>query len=88
MAFSVVAIGVLVLRRTQPDLERPFRVPGYPVTPVLTVVACIYVLSGLALDHLADLRGLAAARAGVLPHLGTPRTPGSTTPLPAEGCLT
>ena len=48
MAFSTVAIGVLVLRRTQPDLERPFKVPGYPVTPVLTVVACIYVLSGLA----------------------------------------
>jgi basic amino acid/polyamine antiporter, APA family len=48
MAFSTVAIGVLVLRRTQPDLERPFKVPGYPVTPVLTVVACVYVLSGLA----------------------------------------
>ena len=48
MAFSVVAIGVLVLRRTQPDLERPFKLPGYPVTPVLTVAACIYVLSGLA----------------------------------------
>lgn len=48
VAFSVVAIGVLVLRRTQPDLERPFKVPGYPVTPVLTVLACVYVLSGLA----------------------------------------
>jgi amino acid transporter len=48
VAFSVVAIGVLVLRRTQPDLERPFRVPGYPVTPLLTVAACVYVLSGLA----------------------------------------
>src|SRR4051794_35145485 len=48
MAFSTVAIGVIVLRRTQPDLERPFKVPGYPVTPVLTVAACIYVLSGLA----------------------------------------
>jgi amino acid transporter len=48
MAFSTVAIGVLVLRRTQPDLERPFKVPGYPVTPVLTVAACVYVLSGLA----------------------------------------
>lgn len=48
VAFSVVAIGVMVLRRTQPDLERPFRVPGYPVTPILTVIACVYVLSGLA----------------------------------------
>jgi amino acid transporter len=48
IAFSTVAIGVLVLRRTQPDLERPFKVPGYPVTPILTVAACVYVLSGLA----------------------------------------
>ncbi|NLG22471.1 MAG: amino acid permease [Actinomycetales bacterium] len=48
-AFITVAIGVLVLRRTNPDLERPFRVPGYPVTPVLTIVLCVYVLSGLQL---------------------------------------
>ncbi len=48
MAFVVVAVGVLVLRRTQPDLKRPFRVPGYPVTPILCIVVCIYVLSGLA----------------------------------------
>ena len=49
MAFSVVAVGVMVMRRTHPDLERPFKVPGYPVTPVLTVLACGYVLQGLAL---------------------------------------
>lgn len=48
VAFSVVAISILILRRTKPDLERPFRVPGYPVTPVLTVIVCVYVLSGLA----------------------------------------
>ena len=48
MAFSVVAIGVIVLRRTHPDLERPFKVPLYPVMPILTIVACVYVLSGLA----------------------------------------
>jgi amino acid transporter len=48
VAFSTVALGVIVLRRTQPELERPFKVPGYPVTPVLTVAACVYVLSGLA----------------------------------------
>jgi amino acid transporter len=48
MAFSVVAIGIIVLRRTHPDLERPFKIPGYPVTPVLTVAACVYILWGLA----------------------------------------
>lgn len=48
MAFSMVAIGIMVMRRTHPNLERPFKIPGYPVTPILTVVACLYILSGLA----------------------------------------
>ena len=48
IAFTVVAIGVMVLRRTMPDLHRPFRVPLFPITPILTVAACVYVLSGLA----------------------------------------
>ena len=48
VAFIVVATGVIVLRRTQPDLERPFRVPLFPVVPVLTVAVCIYILSGIA----------------------------------------
>ena len=30
-----------------PELPRPFRVPGYPVTPMLTVAVCVYILSGL-----------------------------------------
>lgn len=47
VAFIVVSIGVLVLRRTRPDLPRGFRVPGYPVTPILSVIACSYVLTGL-----------------------------------------
>jgi basic amino acid/polyamine antiporter, APA family len=48
MAFSVVAIGIMVLRRTHPHLERPFKIPGYPVTPILTVVVCAYIMWGLA----------------------------------------
>ena len=48
VAFSMVAIGIIVMRRTHPDLERPFRIPGYPVTPILTVLACLYILWGLA----------------------------------------
>ena len=38
-AFVLVAIGVLVLRRTRPDLERAFRCPGVPVVPILAVLA-------------------------------------------------
>jgi amino acid transporter len=47
IAFIVVSVGVIILRRTRPDLPRGFRVPGYPVTPVLAVLACVYILSGL-----------------------------------------
>lgn len=37
--FSMLAIGaVYVLRRTRPDLHRPFRTPGYPVTPAVYLV--------------------------------------------------
>jgi APA family basic amino acid/polyamine antiporter len=47
VAFTVVSIGVIVLRRTQPDLPRGFRVPGYPVVPVLSVAFCLYLIWGL-----------------------------------------
>ncbi len=47
MAFSAVAISIIVLRRTHPDLERPFKVPAYPVVPILTVVACVVIMAGL-----------------------------------------
>ncbi|WP_156994396.1 APC family permease [Pseudonocardia acaciae] len=47
VAFIVVAISIVVLRRRAGTAPSGFRVPGYPVTPVLTVVVCCYVLSGL-----------------------------------------
>lgn len=47
VAFIVVSLGVLILRRTRPDLPRGFKVPGYPVTPFLAIAACLYILSGL-----------------------------------------
>ncbi|MDD7936278.1 APC family permease [Actinomycetospora straminea] len=47
VAFCVVSIGVIVLRRTAPDLPRGFRVPGYPVTPILSIAACVYLIVGL-----------------------------------------
>ncbi|KQS98467.1 APC family permease [Cellulomonas sp. Leaf395] len=47
VAFMVVSAGVIILRRTRPDLPRGFKVPGYPVTPVLAILACLYILSGL-----------------------------------------
>ena len=43
-AFILVAIGVLILRRREPDRPRPFRVPFSPVTPVLAIVFCSYLI--------------------------------------------
>ena len=46
-AFAIVCIGVLVLRYTDPDRPRPFRVPFvWPVT-IAGAGACIYVMTGL-----------------------------------------
>ena len=53
VAFLVVSIGVIVLRRTAPDLPRGFRVPGYPVTPILSVAGCIWIILGLELITIA-----------------------------------
>jgi APA family basic amino acid/polyamine antiporter len=46
-AFIIVAIGVIVLRRTSPDLPRPFRVPFMPWTPILSVIVCLVLMSSL-----------------------------------------
>lgn len=46
-AFIVVSVGVIILRVREPDLDRAFRVPGYPVTPVLSMLACGYILLSL-----------------------------------------
>jgi APA family basic amino acid/polyamine antiporter len=36
----LVSIGVIVLRRTSPDLRRAFRTPLVPVVPILAVILC------------------------------------------------
>jgi APA family basic amino acid/polyamine antiporter len=46
-AFVLVSIGVLVLRRTQPDLPRAFKVPGYPVVPILAALSCLFLMGFL-----------------------------------------
>jgi basic amino acid/polyamine antiporter, APA family len=47
LAFVLVCAGVLVLRRTNPDVERPFRTPGMPFVPILGVLSCLYLMAGL-----------------------------------------
>jgi amino acid transporter len=47
VAFIVVSVAVIILRIREPDLPRAFKVPLYPVTPILSVAACLFVLWGL-----------------------------------------
>ena len=46
-AFLLVSIGVIVLRRTRPDLPRPFRVPLMPVVPILSPLASLWLTLNL-----------------------------------------
>ncbi|MFF9400342.1 MULTISPECIES: amino acid permease [unclassified Streptomyces] len=46
-AFVVVALGVLVLRRTRPELQRAFRTPWVPLVPALSVIASVWLMLNL-----------------------------------------
>jgi basic amino acid/polyamine antiporter, APA family len=46
-AFLIVSIGVIVLRRRAPDLPRGFKVPLYPLTPILSIAGCIWIIRDL-----------------------------------------
>jgi APA family basic amino acid/polyamine antiporter len=48
-AFVLVAAGVLVLRRTDPDRPRPFRTPFVPLVPLLAILSCGYLMAELPL---------------------------------------
>ena len=48
LAFAVVSIGVLVLRRTMPDAPRAFKTPLMPFTPVAAVLACVWLMFSLS----------------------------------------
>jgi APA family basic amino acid/polyamine antiporter len=53
-AFVLVSAGVLVLRRLEPDRVRPFRAPWVPLTPIISIVACLYLM--LQLPRLTWIR--------------------------------
>ena len=48
-AFALVALGIIVLRRTDPDRPRPFRTPWVPVVPLLAIGMCVYLMLELPL---------------------------------------
>jgi len=63
-AFILVSIGVIVLRHTQPQVERKFRTPLVPFTPLITIGFCLYLM--LSLPALTWLRFSAWLAAGLI----------------------
>ncbi|MFN2454409.1 MAG: amino acid permease [Pyrinomonadaceae bacterium] len=49
-AFVIVGTGIIILRRSNPNLNRPFRVPLSPFIPIATVVSAAYLMNSLPLD--------------------------------------
>ena len=42
--YTLTFIGVIKLRKTQPDLERPYKVPFYPVIPIISICSGLFVV--------------------------------------------
>ncbi|MBD3582894.1 amino acid permease [Flavobacterium selenitireducens] len=50
LAFVMVCLGILILRKTQPNVERPFRTPWVPLVPILGILTCLVMMFSLPLD--------------------------------------
>jgi basic amino acid/polyamine antiporter, APA family len=50
LAFIIVCISVLVLRKSKPDIQRPFRTPWVPLVPILGAAICFLQMASLPLD--------------------------------------
>ncbi len=62
----LVGVSAFVLRQREPERERPFRMPFYPVTPALFCLTCLYLLySSIAYTGLGALVGVAVLLLGV-----------------------
>jgi APA family basic amino acid/polyamine antiporter len=46
-AFTLVCVGVIVMRRSRPKMPRPFKLPWNPVIPALGIILCVYLMTQL-----------------------------------------
>ena len=51
-AFAIVCLSVIYLRRAAPELPRGFKVPLYPVLPLLGILSCVYLITTVPLNVL------------------------------------
>ena len=76
----LAGVALFVLRRREPERPRPFRVPLYPLTPIVFCLTSAYLLySSLAYTGFGALLGVAVVAAGAVVLLLTARSecPGS-----------
>ena len=67
-AFILVCAGVIILRKTDPDLPRKFRVPWVPVLPILGIIVCAAMIDGLGWTN--RLRLIAWLAIGMIIYFG------------------
>ncbi|MDL1913265.1 MAG: amino acid permease [Bergeyella sp.] len=48
-AFTLVCLGVIVMRKTHPDMKRSFKTPLVPLVPMLGIIICVLLMAGLPL---------------------------------------
>ncbi len=63
-AFILVALGIIVLRRTDPKRPRPFRAPWVPCLPIVSILFCVYLI--VSLPTLTKVRFVAWLVAGAV----------------------
>lgn len=49
-AFTLVCIGVIVMRKRNPNVERPFKTPLVPLIPILGIIVCVLMMASLPLE--------------------------------------
>ena len=50
LAFVIVCAGIIILRKTRPDIERPFKTPLVPLVPILGILICLSQMIALPVD--------------------------------------
>jgi len=79
----LTVIGVFVLRRKQPDLARPYRTWGYPVTPLVFLAVSAWMLWHILLSRpVESLIGLGIAAVGLILYLLSAKNPPLSSPAP------
>jgi len=51
LAFVIVCSAVLIMRRTHPEAERPFRAPFVPLVPILGILSCLVLMFSLPVEN-------------------------------------